>query len=777
MSAIRLGRVFFDLVTDSSQFERSMRRSKSRVNELNRTMRPTLNLVRNFGLAAAAAATGFALLGKRVGENVDRQAKLAQSLRTSVGSIQVLDRAAELSGVKLGQMEAGLRVMEVQLSRLAEGSAPVELADAFQGLNLEINELIGLPLDRKIATLTKAVRDFIPKTQQAAVMAQLFGSRAFLAFDRIGSGGTLETAIGDIDRFGGRLTDVAGDDVEAMNDSLSSLTTALQGMAAQIVGAAAPAVKRMSDQFAGALESGSDFRDRLGDITEMVGNAVPRVATFTAGVVATAVAMKGLTLVVATATTGLAALRGAMIRTGFLAIAAGVGDLIYRMQGLGDATGQYGNTVRTLADIIRDSNQAKRDALSLSNAELVALRKETSAKLEAAEAELAKGRAALQAHREQVRASDAYAAAVSRLRRNEQRVRIYAPDGEYPLGGDTQRMALQARVVESRREIDQMMGVPREQALALDARRVAGLRERLNTIPAQTAIPVAGTVGTGTGTGTGTGAPEFTVTELADQKVASMKKIEDAELRLGTETERRIAAVRREREQVIESLTAQKAAYVQLTGETGTAYDDLAKQANAAFDELDRRARGHTTYLERLAATAQDVGAAVGDFAHDAIMNYRDAEKAAKSMMRSIASSVLRKTTTDVWGNAISGAIANIGSGLAGGGTPATLPSRSDGGPVHGFAIVGERGPEMVHFGQPGTVLPNQRTRRMMEGGPGGAFTIDINVNAGKDWDALHATVSQRLNAAAPQIVETAYMAVQGNLGRPGDMRSALRGT
>ena len=774
MSGIRLGRVFFDLITDTSQFERSMKRSRSRIKDLNRAMVPTLRLVRNFGLAAAGAAAGLAYLGKTTADTVDRQAKLAQSLRTSIGSIQVLDRAAELSGVKLGQMEAGLRVMEVQLSRLAEGSAPVELMDAFQNLNLEINSLIGLPLDKKIATITKAVKDFIPKTQQAAVLAQLFGSRAFLAFDRIGSGGTLDTAISDIDRFGGRLSDVAGDDVEAMNDSLSSLTTAFQGMTSQIVAAAAPAVQRMSDHFAEALESGSDFRNRLGDIAELVGNAGPRIAAFTAGIVATAVAMKGLTLVVATATTGLVALRGAMIRTGFLAVAAGVGDLIYRMKGLGDETGKYAEGVRTLADIIRDSNQAKRDALNLSNAELVALRKETSAKLEAAEAELARGRAALKAHRERVLASDEYAAAVSRLRRNEQRVKLHAPEGEFPLGGDTQLLALKSRVVESRREIDQMLGVPREQTLAIDARRVAGLRERLNTIPAQTAVPGLPAAGGG-GVASG-GAPEFTVKELADNRVSFIKKIEDAELKLGTETQRRIAAVRRERETVIESLAEQKAAYEQLTGETGEAYTALADRANAAFDELDRRARGHTTYLERLAETAQDVGKAVGDFAHDAIMNYRDAEEAAKSMMKAIASSVVRKTTTDRLSGAIATAISGWGAGF-GGGTTANPHTRADGGPAHGWTIVGERGRELVHFGQPGTVLPNQRTERMLAGtGTGGAFTIDINVNAGRDWDALQSAVMGQLSAAAPQIVETAYMAVQGNLGRPGDMRSALQG-
>ena len=60
-------------------------------------------------LAAAAAATAVVAAGAimiRSGlQTIDQTAKLAQSLDTTVASLQLLERAADLSGVSMGAVE------------------------------------------------------------------------------------------------------------------------------------------------------------------------------------------------------------------------------------------------------------------------------------------------------------------------------------------------------------------------------------------------------------------------------------------------------------------------------------------------------------------------------------------------------------------------------------------------------------------------------------------------------------------------------------------------
>ena len=60
--------------------------------------------------------------------SVDAQAKLAQSLGTTVASIQVLERAGELAGVAMSGIEQATKDLTRRLSQAAAGAGPA--ADA-----------------------------------------------------------------------------------------------------------------------------------------------------------------------------------------------------------------------------------------------------------------------------------------------------------------------------------------------------------------------------------------------------------------------------------------------------------------------------------------------------------------------------------------------------------------------------------------------------------------------------------------------------------------------
>lgn len=745
MSNIRLGGVFFDFSVNTAQFQKAMTDTRSRVRKLDRAMAPVLHRIKQVGIVAAGAAVGLTYLGKSTADAIDRQAKLAQSLRTSIGSIQTLERAAELSGLQVRQLEAGFRVLTVQLSRLADGSAPIELQEVFERLGLSIEYINSLPLDQKIDTLTNEIRRLIPAGQQAAAMAQLFGTRTFLAFTRIDTE-TLRIAAKDIERFGGALSDLQGDRVEAMNDSLSRLNTALTVIRVRIVADLAPAVLELSERLAVALEAGSDLRRRMASIAEAILSSLPKVAAYGKAFIAAVVGVNALIIALGLATKGAFAFRAALLRTGFLAAVVGVGELIYRFTDAAEATDTWAESVDIITESIRGTGRALKEVNSLSELRVHGMEQEARAALALAQANIAMRRATFEESPEYQAALREQRAAAAAL--------ASAPGGRWTqlmgVGGqreDAHFRKLDADLAVHRLRSRHELGIKAEQA------EIDRIGSMLAGAPAPL-IPKQGTV------------EEYTAKEKALRKVALMRKLEDAELSLRTEMERRLKANERAREAALKEVQIQ-----------GDGHEQLAARVNAAYDEIERRIRGQTTLMERLGATADDVGQAFGNFAESVILDFRGMSDAAKALGMDIARSLARRAVADPLAGAISAGIGNVftpGANLTVHRETLTptpsywanpgIPSRSDGGPVHGWARVGERGPEIVHFGQPGTVLPNQRLRGM---GAGAGVSVNLNVQAGWSRDAIRREVEAELAAAAPLIVDQAYASIQRDLDRP----------
>jgi hypothetical protein len=114
--------------------------------------------VRVAAAAAVAAATAAGVAMVRSGlQTVDAQAKLAQSLGTTVASIQTLERAGELAGVSMSGIEQATKDLTRRLSQAAAGTGPA--ADALDRLGLSANELIALPLDQRVGAINAAIEE------------------------------------------------------------------------------------------------------------------------------------------------------------------------------------------------------------------------------------------------------------------------------------------------------------------------------------------------------------------------------------------------------------------------------------------------------------------------------------------------------------------------------------------------------------------------------------------------------------------------------------------
>jgi hypothetical protein len=284
-------------------------------------------------------------------QTVDAQAKLAASLDTTVESIQVLERAGDLAGVSMGEVQQATVQLTRRLSQAAAGTGPA--VKALNQLQLSAAELQALPLDQRIALIQDRLSEFVPEASRAAVASQIFGDRAAVMFTRIDSA-TLRQATEDVRDFGVVVSDQDAAQIERTNDAISRLGLIWRGLSNQLAVAAAPALEAVADAMAAVARTtgplGQAIRglfDNLGRLASIAGTFVTFMAgRWVAGLVAAAVSVRGLA-------TALVFLRGALIRTGIGALIVGAGELVYQFGRLVSGAGGFGNALELMGDVAR----------------------------------------------------------------------------------------------------------------------------------------------------------------------------------------------------------------------------------------------------------------------------------------------------------------------------------------------------------------------------------------------------------------------------------------
>ncbi|MFC4217162.1 phage tail tape measure protein, partial [Pseudophaeobacter arcticus] len=112
------------LSLESTAFESGAKRGIAAMGNVERRMVRLGNTVERQGRRLALGLTvpmvgAAALAVKSSLKIVDAQAKMAQSLGTTVQSMQVLERAADLSGVSIGEVEQATIQLTKRLSQAA----------------------------------------------------------------------------------------------------------------------------------------------------------------------------------------------------------------------------------------------------------------------------------------------------------------------------------------------------------------------------------------------------------------------------------------------------------------------------------------------------------------------------------------------------------------------------------------------------------------------------------------------------------------------------------
>ncbi|MBM1222902.1 phage tail tape measure protein [Ponticoccus sp. SC2-23] len=297
---------------------------------------------------AAAMAAGVAMVRSGL-QTVDAQAKLAQSLGTTVASIQTLERAGELAGVSMSGIEQATKDLTRRLSQAAAGGGPA--AQALERLGLSASDLLALPLDERVGAINAAIEAFVPVAERAAVAGQLFGEEGSIAMSRIDTA-TLRQATEDVRAFGVVVSEQDADQIERTNDAISRLGLIWRGLSNQLAVAAAPALEAVADAMAALASRTGPLGQAITGLFDNIGRLTTYAVTFSTflagrwikGMVAAALSVRGLA-------TALVVLRGALIRTGIGALVVGAGELVHQFTRLVSGAGGLGNAIALLGDL------------------------------------------------------------------------------------------------------------------------------------------------------------------------------------------------------------------------------------------------------------------------------------------------------------------------------------------------------------------------------------------------------------------------------------------
>lgn len=302
-------------------------------------------------LTAAAGAAGVAMIRSGL-QTIDAQAKLAQSMQTTVESVQALTWAGELAGVSMGEIEQATKKLTTRLSEAATGSGSA--VGALERLNLTVAELQAMPLDQRIVAIQEALTSLVPEAEQAAVASDLFGDRAALAFLRIDPA-TLREAAQDVRDFGVAVSASDAAQIERTGDALARLSLIGVGLTNRLTAAVAPALEAVANALADMARATGPVGIAITALFDNLGRLATYATTFAivmagrwvAGLAAAALSVRGLA-------TALVVLRGALIRTGIGALIVGAGELIFQFGRLVQGTGSVGAALGLLGDVARE---------------------------------------------------------------------------------------------------------------------------------------------------------------------------------------------------------------------------------------------------------------------------------------------------------------------------------------------------------------------------------------------------------------------------------------
>ena len=258
--ATSVGSLYLDLRANSTGLSKDMAKA---IQKTRRELNASAKVIAG---AATAAFAGMSVVVKQQMGEIDELAKTARKLRFPVEELQAFQKVAQEAGV--GNLNTGLRMMEVNISKAASGTG--EAVRSLDALGLSAEQLARLAPQDQYKAIAEKLRDVENASDRARIAQEIFGESGVEMLNMIDQGAeAIEKARARLDAMGATLSGIDVAKVEQANDAMNELQLVAQGAANQFTVALAPVLTGISEKLVDmAIESGG-FRSVALDVVEV----------------------------------------------------------------------------------------------------------------------------------------------------------------------------------------------------------------------------------------------------------------------------------------------------------------------------------------------------------------------------------------------------------------------------------------------------------------------------------------------------------------------------
>lgn len=253
MASTVVGKLVVNLVANTKQFSTNLKKSTQHVSTFARVAAGAGKAMGVFAVAAATAAqVALAVNVKKQFEVIDALGKMSDRLGVATEDLQKMQHALDLTGAGGDRLNDILSSMSTKLGEAARGAG--EAIPVLKSLGLDPKQLAGMAPDQAFLRIADAIKGVNSEMMQASVAAKIFGegNREVINALMLGSEG-LRALYSEREGMGLISREQAAQ-IEAANDAVTRMKTALVSMAQVLAVQVAPAVESMANAFSAAAK-------------------------------------------------------------------------------------------------------------------------------------------------------------------------------------------------------------------------------------------------------------------------------------------------------------------------------------------------------------------------------------------------------------------------------------------------------------------------------------------------------------------------------------------
>ena len=239
----------------TAKFNKKMKGARATIARFARGIAGVAKRMAQFAVVAGTVAVvAIAAMTKKGLASVDALAKLAQSINTTVASIQALQHLAVIGGVSIESMDKAILKMTKNIGEAAMGYS--EATESLEALGLKAVDLEKMSPEKAFGAIADAMNKMGNSYRRADIAQSLFGKGGLqLLVTLQGGSKAVDDMVKKLDELGVALGDEQAQRVEKANDAWADIGLVWKGLSQQLAVNFAPLLELIANKIIGFVKN------------------------------------------------------------------------------------------------------------------------------------------------------------------------------------------------------------------------------------------------------------------------------------------------------------------------------------------------------------------------------------------------------------------------------------------------------------------------------------------------------------------------------------------